>query len=94
MFLDGCQVLPFARRITIGSLVLVVSKSIGANVSSEISLIPFEDFCMEATHSCVFVIMLVGLRESRRVLVKLSLMMLLADTVKAYHVSTRTEFIR
>ena len=35
---------------------------------------PFEDVYMEATHACVFVIILVGLRGSRRFLAKLYLM--------------------
>ena len=48
MFLDGCQVLPFCHIFTIGSLVLVVSNLIGANVSSAILLVPFEYVCMEA----------------------------------------------
>ena len=93
MFLDGCRVIPFARRITIGSLVLVVSNLICASVSYEISLMPFEDVFIEATHACVFFIVLVGLRGSRLVLAKLSLIILSADTMKASHVSTRTEFI-
>ena len=53
----------------------------------------FEDVWTEATHACVFVIMLGVLRGGRRVLAKLSLMMLPDDTVKAPHVSTRTEFM-
>ena len=48
---------------------------------------------MEATHACVFVIMLGGLRGSRSVLAKLSLMMSPYDNVKASHVSARTEFM-
>ena len=79
--------------ITIGSLVLVVSILIGASVSSVIWLVPFEDVWMEATHACVFVIMLGGLRGSRWVLAKLSLMILPADNVKASYVSTMTEFM-
>ena len=53
----------------------------------------FEYFWMEATHSCVFVIMLGGLRGGRVVLEKLSLMMLPVDAVKDSHVSTRIEFM-
>ena len=93
MFLDSFRVLTFSRMITIGSLVLVVRNLIVASVSSEIRLITFEDVCMEGTHACVFVIMLGGLRESRRVLAKLSLMIFPADTVKVSHVLTRTEFM-
>ena len=44
---------------------------------------PFEDFWAEATHAYVFFIMLSGMRGGRLVLVKLSLMMFPADTVKA-----------
>ena len=65
IFLDGCQVLPFYRMITIGSLVLFVINLIGANVSFDILLVPFEDVWMEATYACIFVIMLLGLRGSR-----------------------------
>ena len=85
MFLDGCQLLPVFRRIITGSLVLVVSNLIGAIMSSEISLMPFEDFFMEAKHACVFVIMLGGMRGGRCVLAKLSLMMLPDDTLKSSH---------
>ena len=53
----------------------------------------FQDVWTEATHASVFVIMLGVLRGSRQVLAKLSLMMLPDDTVKAPHVSTRTEFM-
>ena len=88
MFLDGCWVLPFAWMITIGLLVLVLSNWIGASVSSEILLMPFEDVWIEATYVCVFVFVLGGLRGSRWFLAKLSLMMFPYDTVKAYHVST------
>ena len=70
MFLGGCWVLPFARRITTGSLVLVVSTLTGASVSSAIWLMPFEDVWVEATHACVFVFMLGGLSGSRWVLAK------------------------
>ena len=90
IFLDGCWVIKLARMITIGSLVLVTWNLIGASVSSTIWLMTFEDVWMENTHACVFVIMLWGLRGSIRVLSNLSLMMFPADTVKAYHVSTRT----
>ena len=45
-----------------GSLVLVVINLIGASVSSEIGLMPFEDFWMEAKHAYVFVIILGRLR--------------------------------
>ena len=79
--------------ITIGLLVLVTYNLIGASVSSEILLMTFEEFWTEATHACIFVIMLGGLRGSRCVLAKLSLMMLPDDTLKASHVSTRTEFM-
>ena len=51
--------------ITIGLLVLVTSNLIGENVSYAILLMTFEDVWMEATHACVFVIMLDGLRGSR-----------------------------
>ena len=53
IFLDGCWLLPFARMITIGSLVLVVRNLIGASVPSEIWLMNFADVWMEATHACV-----------------------------------------
>ena len=79
--------------ITIGSLVLVESNLIGASMSSEILLMPFEYVWVEATHACVFVIVLGGIRGARWVLAKLFLMMFPADTVKASHVSTRTEFM-
>ena len=45
---------------------------------------------LEDTHACVFVIFLVWLRDSRLVLEKLSLMMFPDDTLKYYHVSTKT----
>ena len=90
MFLGGYLLLPLARIITIGLLVLVTCNLIGANVSYVILCMPFEDVSTEATHTCVFIIMLVGLRGSRLVLVKLFLMMLPDDTAKASHVSTRT----
>ena len=48
--------------ITIVSLVLLNCNLIGASVSSTISLMPFEDVWTEATHACVFVIMLGVLR--------------------------------
>ena len=70
MFLDGYWVIPFARIITMGSFVLVVSNFIVASVSSAIWLMHFEDVWMEATHACVFVIMLGGLRGGWRVLSK------------------------
>ena len=54
---------------------------------------PFEDVLVEDTHACVYFIMLVGLRGSRRVLANIDMMMLPADTVKASHVLTRTEFM-
>ena len=79
--------------ITIGSLLLVVSNLIVASVSSQIYFMPFEDVWMEATHACVFFIMLGGLRGSILVLENLYLMMFTADTVKASHVSTMTEFM-
>ena len=79
--------------MTIGLLILVVSNLIGASVSYVICLMTFEDVWMEATHACVFVIMLGGLRGSRRVLAKLYLIMLQDDTMKASHVSTRTDFM-
>ena len=50
--------------ITIGSLVLIVGNLIGEIVSSAILFVYFEDVWMEATHACVFVIILGGLRES------------------------------
>ena len=65
MFLGGCSVLPFVRMITIGLLVLVNCKLISASVSYAILLMTFEEVCTEATHACVFVIMLGGLRGSR-----------------------------
>ena len=68
-------------------LVLVVINLIGASVSSVIWLMYFEDVWMEATHACVFVIMLGGLRWVRLVLAKLSLVVLPADTVNSSHVS-------
>ena len=79
--------------ITIELLVLAMSYLIGASVSSAILLMTFEDYWMEATHACVFVTMLGGMKGSRRVLAKLSLMMFPDDTVKDLHVSTRTEFM-
>ena len=62
-------------------------------MSSAILVIPFEEVWTEATHACVFGISLGGLRGGRLFLAKLSLMMLPDDTVKASHVSTRTEFM-
>ena len=47
--------------ITIGSLVLVVINLIIASVFSAILLVPFEYVWVEASHDCVFVIMLGGL---------------------------------
>ena len=93
MFINGCRVPPLAQSITIGSLALVVTNLICANVSSTISLIPFEDVWIEDTYACVFVIILGGQRGGRRVLEKLSLMMFPADTVNDSHVSNRTEFM-
>ena len=93
MFLDSCLIIPSAWMITIWSLVLVVRNLIGESVSSAILLMTFEDISMEAIHACVFFIMLSGLRNSRRVLAHLSLMMLPSDTMKASNVSTRTELI-
>ena len=90
-FLDGCLVLPFTRITTIGLLVLFISNLICAHVSSAIWLMPFEYFWIEATYACIFFIMLVGLRGSRWVLYKPSLMMLPADTLKASHASTKSE---
>ena len=43
---------------------------------------------MDAAHALVFVVKSRGLRGSRFVFKKLFLTMLLADTLKAYHVST------
>ena len=51
--------------MTIELLVLVVSNLRGASVSFVIYLMPFEDVWMEATHACVFFIMLGGMRGSR-----------------------------
>ena len=62
-------------------------------MSSEIQLVPFEEVWTEATIACVFFIVLGGLRGSRRVLEKLSTMMLPDDTLKAYNASNRTEFM-
>ena len=93
MFLDGFWVLPFTWRTTIGSLILVVIKLIGAIVTSTILLMTFEYFWMEATHTYIFVFVFVGLRVSSWVLVKLSLMVFTADTVKDSHFSTRIEFM-
>ena len=90
-----CWMLPFAWMVTIGLLVLVVSNLIGASVSFEILLVPFEYFWMEATHDCIFVIMLGGIRGGRWILANLSLMMFLADSVKVYHeVSTSPLFVK
>ena len=47
---------------------------------------------MEATHACVFVIMLGGLRESIWVLSNMSLIMLPDYTLKFSRVSTRAEY--
>ena len=47
---------------------------------------PFEGFWMKATHACVFVFVLGGMKGGSWVLVKLSLMLFPADTVKASHV--------
>ena len=79
--------------ITIGSLVIVTYNLIGASVYYAILLMHFEEFCTEAIHACVFVIVLGGLKGSRLVLAKLPLMMLPDYTVKASHVSNRTEFM-
>ena len=46
----------------------------------------FEDFWMEATHACVFVILLGGVRGGKWVLEKLYLIIFPADNVKASHV--------
>ena len=54
---------------------------------------PFEDVWMEATHTCVFFYVLVGLIGIIWVLEKLSLIFVLDDIVKAYHVSNSTEFM-
>ena len=78
---------------TTGFLVLFACNLIGASVSYVILLMTFECFWKEDTHACVFVIVLGGLRGSRQVLAKMSLMILPDDTVKAYHVSTRTYFM-
>ena len=92
-FLYGCWVLPFARMITIGLLVLVTCNLMGASVSYAILFMPFEYVWTEATRACVFFIVLDGLRGDRWVLAKLYLMMLPYDTLKASHVSTRTYFM-
>ena len=54
---------------------------------------PFEEVWKEATHACVFFIMLGVLRGGRLVLSKLSLIMFPDDTMKDSHVSTRTYFM-
>ena len=93
IFLGGCLVLPFSQIITIGSLVLVTCNWIGASVSSDIWFMPFEEVCMEATHACVFVIVLGGLKGCRWVGAKLSTMMLSDDTLESSHASTRIDFM-
>ena len=76
--------------ITIVSLVLVTCNLIGASVSYAILFMPFEEVWTKDTHDFVFVIILGGLRGSRLIIAELYLMMLPDNTVKAYHVSTRT----
>ena len=52
-----------------------------------------EDTWMEAAHYWVFFVKSVGLRKSSFVFTKLSLMVLMADALKASHASTKTEFM-
>ena len=67
MFLDDCCV-PFARRTTIGSSVLLIFNSIGATLWHNIlfiySALSLEDTFTEVAHAWVFVVKLVGLRGS------------------------------
>ena len=96
MCLDDCC-LPFAQRKIIGSSVLVTFTSICATVRCDILLVYSslyqEDTCMEAAHAWVFVVKSVGLRGGSFYSAKLYLMMLPADILKAYHDSTKTEFV-
>ena len=59
MLLDDCWV-PFSRRTTIGSSVLVTCNLIGATIWYDIlfisSTLASEDTCMEAAHDWVFVV--------------------------------------
>ena len=52
-----------------------------------------EDNWMEAAHVWVCVVKLVGVRGDRFVFTNLSLMMVLTYTLKAYHTSTKTDFM-
>ena len=96
MFLDDCW-LPFARRTTIGSLVLVSCISIGTTVRHDISLIYSdldpEGTWTEASHAWIFIFKLGGLRWSSFVFTKLPLMTFPDDTLNVSHASSNMEFI-
>ena len=96
MFLEDCC-LPFARRKTIGSSVLVTCTSIGATVWRDILLIYSaldpEDTWLEAAHAWVFCTKSIGLRGCRIVFAKLSLMMFPSETLKVYYASIKMEFM-
>ena len=51
--------------VTIGLLVLAICNLIGESMSSVISFMPLEEVWTEATHACIFVIVLGGIRVSR-----------------------------
>ena len=79
---------------TMGSSVLVTCNLIGKTVVCDILLI-YSDLApeytwVEAAHAWVFVVNSGGMRGGRIFSSNLSLMMLPADTLKAYHASTET----
>ena len=80
-----------------GSSVLVTCTSIFATVWRDILLIYSaldpEDTWIEAAHAWVFVVKSGELRGISFVFLKLSLMMLLDETLKASHASTKTDFM-
>ena len=89
--------MPFSRRTTIGSLVLVSFTSISATVRRYVSLISSdlapEDTWIESEHAWVFVVNPGGLRGGSFVLTNPSLITLLDDTLKMSHASTKMEFM-
>ena len=92
MFLDDCCI-PFSLRTTLGSSVLVTCTSLDETVRRDIFLISSdfnpEDNWMEAASAWVFVVKLVGLRDSIFVFGNMCLMTLPADTLKESHASTK-----
>ena len=65
IFLDDCFI-PFSRRTTMGSSVLVTCNSIGATIWSDVlfisSVLAPEDTWMEAEHTWIFVVQSLGMR--------------------------------